>query len=122
MTAAHCIEGTTASAVRVYTGCHELVLNGFNASDPSTFEYCDQARTVKSLKIHESWDTIIVANDIGLIELNEPIDFTNNDRVRPVCLPNNTPVGPIGTNYYICGWGLESSASSALAQILNEAI
>ncbi len=75
MTAAHCVDG--ADNMTVFLGAH----NVREASEEGRLEI-----VAKKWFPHPQWSQIRIKNDIGLIELPEPIEF--NDIIRPICLPS----------------------------------
>lgn len=94
LTAAHCQRGWLGS-LKVILGRHEKHENG------------DQDQTmvelpVKRVIVHPDFTYQHLANDIALVELEEPIEF--NDNTQPICLPSDYDdfAGEMGT---ISGWG-----------------
>ena len=72
ITAAHCVEGFTASQITVYAGSS---IRGSNA----------QSRQASLLIKHPNYDTNTFVNDIALIQLNPPLDFAEFN-LKPICL------------------------------------
>ncbi len=97
ITAAHCIEDKMSilSNITVCAGSDRL-------SDA-----CPQSRPVGQVIIHHEYKNRTHENDIAIIHLNKPFDFT--DRwISKICLPS-TETGSqyplIGTNVIAIGWG-----------------
>ncbi|XP_046643306.1 chymotrypsin-1-like isoform X3 [Daphnia pulicaria] len=44
----------------------------------------EQTRSVRKIKIHEDYDPNSVANDLAILTLDSPVDYTDN--VSPICL------------------------------------
>ena len=44
-------------------------------------------------------------NDIALLRIDPPVVFTNNEFIRPVCLPDDTSEAYAGKTGTITGWG-----------------
>ncbi|CAL4081154.1 unnamed protein product, partial [Meganyctiphanes norvegica] len=77
VTAAHCVQGRPdLNIVRL----GEIVLGR------------DDERVHKDIKIaekipHENFNPSSYANDIAILKLAEPVEFTDTSQIRPVCLP-----------------------------------
>lgn len=56
---------------------------------------------VKQFIIHENYDDVDYANDIGLLRTKVPIEFNAN--VQPV--PLSAKEVPVGSNLVVTGWG-----------------
>ncbi|XP_040579539.1 brachyurin [Lepeophtheirus salmonis] len=96
LTAAHCLKGV--SKAEIYAGTHDYSLE----SEPHR-----QYRVSENLHVHPNYVNTLFTyqNDIGLIELDEELEF--NDFVRPACLPTLADVDTnlVGENTTISGWG-----------------
>lgn len=63
-----------------------------------------QEYSVTSLKPHPQFQRHGFYNDIGLVRLARPVQFT--DYIQPVCLPpRSTSKGMVGTMATVVGWG-----------------
>ncbi|XP_066517439.1 suppressor of tumorigenicity 14 protein homolog [Hoplias malabaricus] len=62
-----------------------------------------QIREVKNIIIHQDYNTMTQDNDIALLELKEPLVFSNT--IHPVCLPSSSHVFPAGMPCWVTGWG-----------------
>jgi len=110
MTAGHCADDATS--VEVMLGAH----NVREAVEDGRME-------IMSTDIfkHESYNGILIHNDIALIKLPEPIEF--NDNIRPICLPSysewNTTFDHLDME--ISGWGKPTDASDGISPVLRDA-
>lgn len=59
---------------------------------------------------HPNYNAITGVNDIALIQLWTPLEFSN--LVRPACLNINTEDLGNGTSLTILGWGVTSTESN----------
>uniref|UniRef100_A0A4W6D1F8 chymotrypsin n=1 Tax=Lates calcarifer TaxID=8187 RepID=A0A4W6D1F8_LATCA len=89
LTAAHCV--TWDMNLTVHLGRH-------SQSGPNNNEV---SREVTQIIIHQSYK--FPENDIALLELAAPVNFT--DYIRPVCLASADSTFHTGTNSWITGWG-----------------
>jgi len=77
LTAAHCIEGLSASDVktlRVYLGAHDIKLGSRS-----------EHRVIRIIK-HKDFDSRTLVNDIAILTLETPANVKSNT-IDPVCLP-----------------------------------
>lgn len=96
LTASHCFEDGSNDPARwrVYVGKHHVT-----KVDPSQTMY-----HVQNIIMHENYDNQTLKNDIALLRLVEPIQFTTY--VSPVCIPpSRSRVVPVGGVCYSLGWG-----------------
>ncbi|XP_069970812.1 brachyurin-like [Penaeus vannamei] len=104
LTAAHCVDRHLS--VEVVLGAHNLL------------EAEDTQVTMSSSDFfaHEDWDSFTVANDIALVRLPTPVEFT--DSIAPVKLPSSDiSVGTIATP---TGWGRQSDTAAAISSVLRQ--
>uniref|UniRef100_A0A670J807 Coagulation factor VII n=1 Tax=Podarcis muralis TaxID=64176 RepID=A0A670J807_PODMU len=99
VTAAHCFSQTRRETLRIKLG-----------------EYSEQERRVAKIIIHEKYSPKKVENDIALLQLATPVNFT--DYVVPICLPQQRFAADVLSfiEYStVSGWGrlLEGGATSA---------
>ncbi|XP_013920083.1 PREDICTED: chymotrypsin-like elastase family member 2A [Thamnophis sirtalis] len=73
LTAAHCLSPT--QTYRVWLGKQNL----------KVAEAGEVAVAVEKVIIHEEWDNVHILNDIALLKLAEPVEFS--DTIQPSCLP-----------------------------------
>lgn len=90
VTAAHCIEFRTPDYQKVLVGVHR------RGRDPNA-----TVMQVKSLVVHEGFDREKVIHDIGLVELEQPINFTL--KIAPIEL-NKSFINET-LDVYTAGWG-----------------
>ncbi|XP_057694579.1 transmembrane protease serine 2-like [Corythoichthys intestinalis] len=78
VTAAHCaMMASSPGDWSVYAGIEDPLGTLFNP-----------AHSVRHVVTHEGFDRVTHKNDIALMRLSKPLDFTASSNVRPVCLPN----------------------------------
>ncbi len=108
LTAAHCV-GDSNDRTHVFLGDHDL-----QVTDP-----VEQVISgVREIHVHESYGQLFhLHNDIALIRLKSPIEFT--DDVQPVCPPQPTE-NYIGKTAVISGWGRNISCKSFLTENNNK--
>lgn len=108
ITAAHCVQKRKAEKLRLKFGKHEL----FN------FEKEEVTRYVASTHIHERYDYVTDEDDIALLKLSAPVDFT--DLIQPACLPEKSKELQPGSVITLTGWGNmgEVVSTERLQQIL----
>ncbi|KAF2881831.1 hypothetical protein ILUMI_24332 [Ignelater luminosus] len=96
LTAAHCIVGTYPSDITVVCGSHKLSTGGVRYE-------------VSKIIPHEDYDNFFKINDIALLKLKNPIEYTNE--IQPVNLETED-VGE-GEDVLLTGWGSTSYPGSA---------
>uniref|UniRef100_A0A3P9J2B2 Peptidase S1 domain-containing protein n=1 Tax=Oryzias latipes TaxID=8090 RepID=A0A3P9J2B2_ORYLA len=107
LTAAHCFPSGSASDVNVVLGLQSL--QGSNPNNVS--------RTITRLILHPNYNSN--DNDIALLQLSSPINFTNY--ITPVCLPSTNSTFYSGVNTWVTGWGnIGSGVSLPAPQTLQE--
>jgi len=94
--AAHCFPGVDPSQVRVVASEYLLSWNSG----------LEQIRSVKKINMHPKYDSKTNENDIAMLELATPLDFSTK-RVAPIQL-GKAPVAA-GTDVTVAGWGTLSS-------------
>jgi trypsin len=99
--AAHCVDGASASSLQVVAGEHDL-------SEDSGFE---QIRSVKKATAHPDYDYSTIENDVSVIQLSKPLDFSTG-KVAAIALNGKGVETPAGTTAYVSGWGTTSSGGS----------
>jgi secreted trypsin-like serine protease len=68
---------------------------------------CGQRHEIQNIINHPSYDSKTYENDIALIQVKVPFDFTDKSIAR-ICLPNTTPSDQYpetGTDVIAVGWG-----------------
>ena len=99
LTAAHCVQGMSASEIQVAVGAYDLT------------RFTGGRTPVKSIRIHPQYSSTSLYNDIALVELGVP------SPVAPIALfsgesADNTPPSLLGRLVTVLGWGLADSATS----------
>lgn len=99
LTAAHCVQGMSASEIQVAVGAYDLT------------RFTGGRTPVKSIRIHPQFSSTSLYNDIALVELGVP------SPVAPIALfsgesGDNTPPSLLGRLVTVLGWGLADSATS----------
>ncbi|XP_044068319.1 transmembrane protease serine 11D [Siniperca chuatsi] len=98
LTATHCFYKylwISRRHFRVVAGLHVLSAPGDEA----------QIRSISEVKMHEDYDVDTADNDVTLVLLSSPFNFT--DHVQPVCTPHNVTHELIlnFSHCFITGWG-----------------
>lgn len=59
---------------------------------------------IQRIIVHPQFSSaIVVKNDIALLKLQHPVNFTSN--IYPVCIPSETFFVNAGTKCWVTGWG-----------------
>uniref|UniRef100_A0A3P9MD82 Peptidase S1 domain-containing protein n=1 Tax=Oryzias latipes TaxID=8090 RepID=A0A3P9MD82_ORYLA len=107
LTAAHCLPSGSASGVKVVLGLQSL--QGSNPNNVS--------RTITTVIVHPNYNSN--DNDIALLQLSSPVNFTNY--ITPVCLSATNSTFYSGVNTWVTGWGnIGSGVSLPAPQTLQE--
>uniref|UniRef100_A0A3Q3B8Y9 Tryptase-like n=1 Tax=Kryptolebias marmoratus TaxID=37003 RepID=A0A3Q3B8Y9_KRYMA len=93
LTAAQCFTSNSLSDVRVYLG--RDTQEGPNPDEVT--------RSVSVIIKHSNYDEKTKENDIALLQLSSPVNFT--DHIRPVCLAAEQSFFPGGLRCWVTGWG-----------------
>lgn len=93
LTAAHCVNGSSANEWTLYLG--RETQSGSNVNEVS--------RTVSEINIHPDYNDTLLNNDIALMKLSTPVSFT--DFIRPICLASNSSQFYNATLCWATGWG-----------------
>ncbi|XP_041821215.1 serine protease 27-like [Chelmon rostratus] len=97
LTAAHCI--SPYDRITAYLGRHNL-------SDPNLNE---ASRTINETVCHPAYDPLTLDNDICLLKLSAPVNYTNF--IYPVCLASENSTFYAGTSSWVTGWGADANGS-----------
>ncbi|MBZ9712478.1 serine protease [Deinococcus multiflagellatus] len=101
LTAAHCVDGYSASQMRVRAGINDLTTS------------TGQLRTAAQIVMHPSYNRSTNANDIALIRVSA---FTLGSTVQPAALPGNAAESVLdvsGKFATVSGWGKTETGSSS---------
>ena len=108
--AAHCVQGQMAFFDAVVAGAHEI------------YEQNDiQFRHIKTMEAHESFNEETLIDDISIITVTEPFDFSD-PHVQPVPMfkaSMGEPVAP-GTTCVSTGWGFTHGGDTFPPRYLQE--
>uniref|UniRef100_A0A667ZRV4 ST14 transmembrane serine protease matriptase n=1 Tax=Myripristis murdjan TaxID=586833 RepID=A0A667ZRV4_9TELE len=113
LSAAHCFKTTdpqnhVASNWQTYSGMQDQ------------YKHDDvQRRELKTIITHQDYNPMTFDYDIALLELSEPLEFTNT--IHPICLPARTHVFPAGMPCWVTGWGTLREGASQTARLLQKA-
>ncbi|XP_026149232.1 suppressor of tumorigenicity 14 protein homolog isoform X3 [Mastacembelus armatus] len=77
-----------------------------------------ERRTLKRIITHPDYNQMTYDYDIALLELNEPLKFSNT--IQPICLPSSSHVFPSGMSCWVTGWGALREGGQA-TQLLQKA-
>ncbi|XP_072316578.1 suppressor of tumorigenicity 14 protein homolog [Eucyclogobius newberryi] len=77
-----------------------------------------QRRSIRRIITHQDYNQMNFDYDIALLELSEPLEFTNS--IQPICLPSSSHVFPAGMSCWVTGWGAMREGGRA-AQVLQKA-
>lgn len=86
-----------------------------------------QRRPLKRIISHPDYNQMTFDYDIALLELKEPLEFTNT--IQPICLPASTHIFPAGLSCWVTGWGLLREGGQkarvlqkAMVKIINDSV
>uniref|UniRef100_A0A671TSG2 ST14 transmembrane serine protease matriptase n=1 Tax=Sparus aurata TaxID=8175 RepID=A0A671TSG2_SPAAU len=77
-----------------------------------------QRRPLKRIISHPDYSQMTFDYDIALLELSEPLEFTNT--IQPICLPSHSHIFPAGMSCWVTGWGALREGGQK-AQVLQKA-
>lgn len=77
-----------------------------------------QRRSIRRIIPHPDYNQMTFDYDIALLELSEPLEFTNT--IQPICLPSSSHIFPAGLSCWVTGWGAMREGAAA-AQLLQKA-
>ncbi|XP_053955497.1 uncharacterized protein LOC128861402 isoform X1 [Anastrepha ludens] len=99
ITAAHCIKSQNGFDLRARLG--EWDVN----HDVEFFPYIE--RDVVSVHIHPEYYAGTLDNDLAVLKLDHPVDFTKNPHISPACLPDKFS-DFTGSRCWTTGWGKDA--------------
>ncbi|XP_030385969.1 uncharacterized protein LOC115632851 isoform X1 [Scaptodrosophila lebanonensis] len=99
ISAAHCIKSQNGFDLRVRLG--EWDVN----HDVEFFPYIE--RDVVSVHIHPEYYAGTLDNDLAILKLDHPVDFTKNPHISPACLPDKFS-DFTGARCWTTGWGKDA--------------
>ncbi|XP_077525256.1 trypsin-1-like isoform X2 [Amblyomma americanum] len=109
LTAAHCVDRTPASNLRVRLGEHTI--------RDTTERFPHEEYTVRRKIVNEGFDRRNFKNDIALLELSHPVVF--REHIIPICLPQKGEnfTGGFAT---VSGWGRLKYGQSYIPNVLQK--
>ena len=116
LSAAHCIYNSDTNKLipvanrRVAVGMH----NRFKSDEVEFHE-------IKKVHKHPNWNKKEFNNDFAIVELKDPIGLDKHD-AKAIYLPPAPamPTPPVGTHFFVSGWGrLSITGSGCYPQTLN---
>ncbi|CAG0881037.1 unnamed protein product [Darwinula stevensoni] len=109
LTAAHCITSQSATV--------SVTLGDLDKSNPSDGDIINISATPI---VHPQYNAKTLDNDVALLHLNTPVNFTAHPTIRPICLSSSAkPVA--GQDVVIAGWGHTSYGGPA-PSVMREAV
>ncbi|OCT97346.1 transmembrane protease serine 11C [Xenopus laevis] len=105
VTAAHCFD------MNANVNSWTVALGTINVSSGSEFK-------IEKIIIYEGYTSETHKNDIALLKLFTPLNFTRT--IRPVCLPEASDIFSDNSSCYITGWGALKDGGS-VSQVLQQA-
>merc|ERR1719402_821558 len=110
LTAAHCTAGFSAGDVQVLLGEH----------DKSTSTESKVVRKKLSAIIdHPDYNNRNFDHDYSILKLDSPVNWAENNHIRPVCLPDAGTKYKSGEPVVVTGWGATKSGGD-VAGVLQE--
>ncbi|XP_037870031.2 uncharacterized protein LOC119629151 [Bombyx mori] len=107
MTAAHCIKSYKSFELRVRLG--EWDVN----RDVEFYPYIE--RDVLSVHIHPLYYAGTLDNDLAILKLDHPVEWTNYPHISPACLPDKY-TDYSGQRCWTTGWGKDAFGSNGKYQ------
>ncbi|XP_067214414.1 trypsin-7-like [Linepithema humile] len=93
LTAAHCLKGFDIRTIKLVLADNDHPSIGSNTI----------VRRIKTATIHKDFHSYSYDNDIGIIEMDEPVSL--NNIVRTACLPEDKAIDYTGALALAVGWG-----------------
>lgn len=109
VTAAHCVYDGTSS-LTASAGSHKL--SKYFAAEG------EQKVTAGTTKYHTLYNPETTENDIAIVVLDKPINFTNT--IQPICLPPKNSDVAEKTEATVAGWGLTREGGYSTSDILMQ--
>ncbi|XP_049824781.1 phenoloxidase-activating factor 2-like [Aethina tumida] len=100
ITAAHCVKSYTPHDLRVRLG--EWDVN----HDVEFYPYIE--RDVSLVQVHPEFYAGTLYNDLAVLRMDKPVDWTKHPHISPACLPNPHDDYTTGTRCWTTGWGKDA--------------
>lgn len=94
VTAAHCVENTAPTAIRVFAGDRDLRTNAAQVVD------------VDAITIHPTWNSTTMVGDVAVLRLRTPLTLAAGS-AEQIALADSSPPKP-GRLLVVTGWGATS--------------
>ncbi|XP_015180998.1 PREDICTED: proclotting enzyme-like [Polistes dominula] len=109
LTAAHCVVNMNSWDVARLT----VHLGDYNIKTNSEIRHIE--RRVKRVVRHRNFNSRTLYNDVAILTMSEPVEFT--EQIRPICLPSGSKLYT-GMTATVIGWGSlrESGPQAAILQ------
>ncbi|KAF7659526.1 hypothetical protein LDENG_00295870 [Lucifuga dentata] len=108
LTANHCMITTIPSFYTLYMG--RLTQTGLNPHEVN--------RSVSQIIAHPDYNNSLFNNDIALMKLSSPVNFTNF--ISPICLASNASLFHNSTACWATGWGRLTATDIVGSEVLQE--
>ncbi|XP_077532402.1 vitamin K-dependent protein C-like [Haemaphysalis longicornis] len=101
---------STGTQFTVHLGSHKRAIRDQTEVVHKVKKFCVPSQYPCHLSIKEgSWPRL---NDIAIITLHDRVNFSS--AISPVCLPSHHEVLPVGSTYYVTGWGSITSTTEQI--------
>jgi len=111
ITAAHCVYDGV-SRLEIAAGAHDL-------DNPSASQQKVKVTySSTQVKYHPAYDSDTTENDIAIIKLDKPINFTST--IQPACLPKADETVADNGEAVVAGWGLTREGGADTSNILMQ--
>jgi transmembrane serine protease 3 len=110
VTAAHCVYDGT-SRLEIAAGAHDL-------DNPSRSQQKVKVSYSTQVKYHPAYDPQETVNDIAIIKLDTPINFTST--IQPACLPAMDETVADKAEAIVAGWGLTREGGADTSNVLMQ--
>jgi secreted trypsin-like serine protease len=117
LTAAHCVmneDGSQRFGAEGFT----VTLGAQDISNPD--EETQIRMKVEAVYPHESYDPTNILNDVAILKLASPVQFS--EYVQPICLPTEGQQPEDPNQCYAVGWGRISNDNSTTADVLQQTL
>jgi len=110
VTAAHCVYDGT-SRLEIAAGAHDL-------DRPASGQQKSKVTGSYSVKYHPAYNSVSTMNDIAIIKLDTPINFTST--IQPACLPEIDETVADNADAIVAGWGLTRENGADTSNVLMQ--
>merc|ERR1719308_106943 len=108
LTAAHCVDGTSAPMIQMLLGEHDYL------------DYDEPVRMdISEIIMHADYNSNTMEWDFALLRMADRIDWAANPNIRPACLPEYTAGDYDQWMSTVTGWGTTSSGGSTSNLLLE---